>query len=464
MRGTAFAETLRLALALHPATERVFVVARSPDEGVIASAQEELRGFSGVVGLTMVAEETVPRLLDAIRTIPPRSLVLYIWHAQTPPGRVLYEDVDIVRRVVAASPVPVYGTNDDYIGVGVVGGVVRDTRETAVRVGEIARSILNGRRAENIPIENARVAPILDWRQIRRWGIDPSRLPIGSQVRFRTPTLWESHRQSVATAIIIVLAQLLLIGALLTQRVRRQHAEEALRTREATLRTSYDRIRLLTGRLINAQEAARAEIARELHDDVCQELAGVSMALGSLKRSSGRIEDTSTQKTLASMERSALETLRGVRRLSHDLHPATLRLVGLAAALKSYCREVEERHDVQVSFAAQGDLGGLHPDIALCVFRIVQEALRNGAVHGDARRLEVSILRSGTSLELMVTDDGRGFDLESVRRSGSGLGLVSMEERARLVGGDVRILTRPMRGTAICVRLPVDAAIDPPDG
>jgi two-component system sensor histidine kinase UhpB len=253
----------------------------------------------------------------------------------------------------------------------------------------------------------------------------------------------------------------LLIAGLLMQRVRRRRAEQTIQSREATLRTSYERIRQLTGRLINAQEAARAEIARELHDDVCQELAGVSMAVGSLRRSSGRIDDTDTQKTLASMERSALETLKGVRRLSHDLHPATLRLVGLAAALKTHCREVEERHDVQVSFAAQCDLGNVHPDVALCIFRVAQEALRNGAVHGDARRLDVSVARTDTHLELTVTDDGRGFDLESVRRNGSGLGLVSMEERARLIGGEARIVTQPRRGTAIRVRIPAAAAIAP---
>ena len=147
----------------------------------------------------------------------------------------------------------------------------------------------------------------------------------------------------------------------------------------------------------------------------------------------------------------------GVRRLSHDLHPPSLRLLGLGSALEAHCIEVEKRHDVQVRFKTEGDLGRLHPDVALCLFRIAQEALRNGAVHGNARRLGVSLARIGDHVELTVTDDGWGFDLEAARREGSGLGLVSMEERAHVVGGDLQIITRPGQGTTIRVRIPAGA-------
>jgi signal transduction histidine kinase len=92
------------------------------------------------------------------------------------------------------------------------------------------------------------------------------------------------------------------------------------------------------------------------------------------------------------------------------------------------------------------------------LFRITQEALRNGAVYGEARRLAVSIARSADYIELTVTDDGRGFDLEAVRRNGNGLGLVSMEERAHVVGGDLQIITGPGQGTTIRVRIPAGAS------
>ena len=265
----------------------------------------------------------------------------------------------------------------------------------------------------------------------------------------------ESYRGYVILAIGIIAVQLLLIAALLTQRAQLRQAEQALRDREATLRASYERSRLLAGRLINAQEAARASIARDLHDDLCQELAAVSIAVSCLERSSGDLHDPRTRHALSMLHRHIQDVADEVRNLSHALHPASLRLFGLAEALRGHCVEVERFHDVQFGFAVDGDLAELSSDIALCLFRIAQEALRNGIVHGDARRLVVSLVRSDDSIELSVADDGRGFDLAAVHRDGTGLGLVSIEERAHVLGGNVEMDTRPECGARIRVRIPV---------
>jgi signal transduction histidine kinase len=453
LRGTPYRETLKLALTLHPSTEQVFVVARTQASQTLESLRAEFDDFSRHVKLTYIHDQTVPELLATLRTIPRRSLVLYAAYSTSTPSTATDRQA-LVDQIGRAAPVPTYGTNEDFVGFGVVGGMLRSRRETAVRVGEMARQILNGTRPEDVPIEDARLVPIFDWRLIRRWGIDPSRLPPGSEIRYRVPSVWESYRTYIVSTLVVIAAQLLLIGGLLTQRARRRRAEETVRTREATLRTSYERIRQLAGRLINAQEAARAQIARDLHDDVCQQLVGVSMDVTRLERSSGRIQDRQAQRALSDLRQRALGVVEGVRRLSHDLHPASLQLVGLATALRSHCVEVEKRHDVQISFSACPDLTQPHPDVELCLFRIAQEALRNGAVHGQARRLEVAVARSSEHIELTVRDDGHGFDLEVVRQDGSGLGLVSMEERAHMIGGEVRIVTGIGRGTTVHVRVP----------
>jgi len=456
--GSAYVETLKLALELHPSTERVFVLATSPNQQDVGSVRAQLRDFSRQVQLTYIEEETLPRALEVIRAVPPRSIILHLWQrgfqrTERP------DPVDVARQVAAAAPVPVYGTVDLNIGTGIVGGVVRGTHETGVRAGEVALQVLRGTRAQDIPVEDAPLVPIFDWRQIKRWGIDPSRLPAHSSIRFFTPTVWEAYRPYIIAIAIVVAAQLLAIAGLLVQRARRRRAEATVLAREATIRASYERIRLLAGRLINAQEAARASIARDLHDGVCQDLAGVSIAVGSLKSSSGSIQDLHTQQALSKIHLETLGMFDGIRRLSHELHPATLRLVGLATALRAHCVEVEQRHAVHVQFTADGDFAGLDPDVALCFFRIAQESLRNGVVHGDARRLSVSLARPGDDLDLVVTDDGRGFDLEGVRGDGGGLGLVSIEERARVIGGDVRIVTGPGQGTTIHVRAPAVSAV-----
>jgi hypothetical protein len=141
-----------------------------------------------------------------IKAAPPGSIVLHIWQrgaeSQESPN-----PLGVARSVAAAAPVPVYGTVDLNIGTGIVGGVVRGTRETGAQVARMALKILEGTRAQDIPIEDAPLVPTFDWRQIRRWGIDPARLPPDSQIRFFTPTMWEAYRPYIIATIIVIAAR-----------------------------------------------------------------------------------------------------------------------------------------------------------------------------------------------------------------------------------------------------------------
>ena len=180
----------------------------------------------------------------------------------------------------------------------------------------------------------------------------------------------------------------------------------------------------------------------------------MSMAVADVKERRGDLRDNQIQHALSAIQRRTLDLVEGVRRLSHDLHPSTLRHVGLAAALEAHCIEVEQRYDVQVSFERETDLRDLPGDAALALFRIVQEGLRNAATHGSARRVTLSIAGQDGAIDLTVADDGKGFDREEVGRRGAGLGLVSMAERARLVNGEFFVVSAPGRGTTIRVRIP----------
>ena len=451
-RGPAYSNALKLALRLHPGTDRVFVIAKSGSRLLEEAVDAEMSAELPSISITYINEPTVARLLQAVEAVPPQSLILYIWHRQEDPG-VDMTAREIARLVVGVARVPVYGTSEDYIGQGVIGSVARGMRETGTRVGQVARQILSGVSPGDIPMEYGPLVTVFDWRELRRWGIDASRLPEGARIAFREPTIWESYRSYVVGIITVISLQLLLIGALAMQRARRRGTEKTLVQREDTLRTSYERIRQLHRRLINAQEEARAEVARELHDGVCQELVGLSMAVGRLRRGSGDLRDDSSQEALRALQDTANGVVDGIRRLSHDLHPATLRLIGLAAALRGHCIEVEQRHDLQVSFTSWGNLEHIPADIALCLFRIAQEALRNAAVHGEPRRLTVALARVATDIHLTVRDDGHGFDFDEMSQHG-GLGLVSLEERAHIVGGTVRIVSSGA-GTTVRVCVPL---------
>jgi signal transduction histidine kinase len=299
---------------------------------------------------------------------------------------------------------------------------------------------------------------MFDARELQRWRINPSLLPADTEIRYRTPSVWELYGSYIIATIVVVIAQLLLILELLRQRARLGRADNIIRAREASLRTSYDRIRNMAGRLINAQETARADIARDLHDDVSQKLAYVSIGVNSLRTATGDIQGPQTQQMFDELERETRNTFEGIRRLSHDLHPATLRLLGLAPALRSHCNEVAKRQGVEVQFSSGESLDTVHPDVAVCFFRIAQESLRNGITHGGATHLKVTLQRSGDQLELTVSDDGQGFDVSAARSDDGGLGLITMEERINLIGGNVTIDSAVGRGTTVRVRGPANPA------
>jgi signal transduction histidine kinase len=447
--GAAYGKTIEAALALQPDTTRVFVIANSPSPSITAMARQELNDFASRVPLTYLEAPTIAQLLDQVRALPQHSIVVYLWHPGSELGNLVYSDT-IAGQVAQASPVPVYGTSDLYLGLGVVGGVVRRTDETGTRMGELAAAILNGAHAPDLPIETSPLVPMFDWRQLQRWNIAASVLPAGSDVRFKTPTLWEAYRGYLIAAVIVMSAELALIAGLLTQRARRRRAEATIRAREATLRRTYEQTRNLAGRLLNAQEATRAAIARDLHDGLCQDLASVTAAVGGL-RNSGAMKDPHAQHALAEIEEEALGVYDQIRRLSHDLHPPTLRLLGLPSALKALCAEVGKRQGIDVAFSTDGAVGRLDPDMEIALFRITQEAVRNSIVHGHAHRVTVALGRLDGHVELTIADDGRGFDVEAARQRASGLGLLSMDERAHVFGGDVHIESAQERGTTIRV-------------
>jgi PAS domain S-box-containing protein len=230
--------TLMLALRLHPSTRRVFVVAYAPTLSY-AERIKALRASAPGVEITFLGETSVDRLLEAVRNVPARSVILYIRHSQEDPGKPLFP-TDIAALVSEAAPVPVYAISDQMIGTGVVGGVMRVPEQIGSRLAEMVLTILSGTPAHDIPFETVRLMPMFDWRQVRRWGIDPATLPADSVIRFRQPTVWELYRWYFLGAFTLLAAQSALIGGLLVQRRKLQRVEAALRESEAHFRVMAD--------------------------------------------------------------------------------------------------------------------------------------------------------------------------------------------------------------------------------
>jgi signal transduction histidine kinase len=234
-----------------------------------------------------------------------------------------------------------------------------------------------------------------------------------------------------------------LIVALLVQR-------RELRRSRGSLRISYERIRHLGSRLLTAQEEERARLARELHDDISQQLALLTMDLDEVRRA--HPGDASRLATEARTRTQ--EIARNVRDLSHSLHPAKLRLLGLVAAVETLRLELSHAGTV-ITFRHDKVPSNLAADVTLCLFRVVQEALHNALKYSKAKEISVCVAATETELRLSVVDDGVGFDTEVMA---TGLGLVSMKERLEMIGGLLEVQSSPGCGTRVKATVPLGVA------
>ncbi len=233
----------------------------------------------------------------------------------------------------------------------------------------------------------------------------------------------------------------------------RKRAQQSLRESEEALRKSYARIEDLAGRLIAAQEDERRHIARELHDDLNQQVAALAIGISRLKR---QFPDAgaAVQEQFARLREKTDWLSERIRQVSHELHSSILQHVGLPAALNSYCAEFTDREGITVTLDIRDGVEALSPDAALCLYRVAQQSLRNVARHSGARSAIVALARNNGAIELRVADQGVGFD-PGRAQEGSGLGLVSMEERVKLLHGCIVLTTRPGAGTELRAQIPL---------
>jgi PAS domain S-box-containing protein len=208
----------------------------------------------------------------------------------------------------------------------------------------------------------------------------------------------------------------------------------------------------LGGRLIRAQEEERSRIARELHDDINQRLALLAIELQQLGRALPVSRDQ-IMNSIQNLFKQTQEISGDIQHLSHQLHSSKLQHLGLAAAMRGLCREFSKQHKIEVDCAVQDLPRPLSADAALCLFRVAQEALHNIAKHSGARKVRVELGAEADQVRLKVSDDGVGFDLHG-EKSHSGLGLVSMSERMRLVSGELATWSRPAFGTQVTATAP----------
>lgn len=236
-------------------------------------------------------------------------------------------------------------------------------------------------------------------------------------------------------AIIAFLTTSLVISRLVSE-VRRR-SEEAL--------SSVNR------KLVDAEERERNRIARELHDDIVQRLALLSSDLDEVQQ---ELPDSELRYRIGALHEEMAKISTDVQEISHELHSSKLEFLGLTEAIRGFCRKVSQQQEVEIKFTGKDLTTALSPEISLCLYRVLQEALHNAMKHSGARQFDIDLFEAPDSIHLTVHDAGVGFDPKAAMH-GRGLGLTSMQERMKLVNGKLSVTSKLGTGTTIHAWVPI---------
>jgi len=462
MRAAAYGETLNLALALHPSTEQVFVVANPRDAATAESMRASIAQFAQRTKITFLRRSSVGDLMARVKGLPPRSLVLFL--ANMPDETSNLIDTDVVGLLAQSSSVPIYVANERFVGSGAVGGVMRGIRQTATRMGEMGRRILEGERAADIPIEDAPLTTIVDARQLERWGIAESQLPPASIVQFRAPSLWRDYRTAVLWATSAVLLQFALILGLLYERRARRRAEFESRAHMA--------VATHVGRQLAMGELS-ASMAHELNQPLNAILHNAEVAEKLLNR--GALDDLEEiLRDIRSEDTRAAEIIRRQRAMlqKHELEQRQLDVNTIVReSLAIVAHDAEIRH-VRIETDLSTALCPVNGDQILLqqvVLNLVLNAMDAMARTPVARRrVWVRTAKARELVEIAVRDSGDGIAPEvaprlfepfvTTKTTGMGIGLTIVQGIVSTHGGAIEARNNADGGATFRVTLPCRAA------
>ncbi len=435
------AQTLDVALRLLPATRQVFVVGGQSryDRGITATVKAGLASDESRLAITYLTDLPMADLLEKLKRLPSHSIVLYTSFFKDVKGQQFLNVAEALPMISAASNAPVFGISDTYLGHGVVGGYVVSFDEQGKIVARDSVEILAGKSPQEIPVMYGPNLYQFDWRELHRWKLDESKLPPGSTILFRQPGLWERYQWALLTGLLAILLLTVLTIYLL---FRQRQLNEARHAQEELSRL-----------LILEREVERKRLSGEIHDEFSQRLAALALGMATTAQTMKKSPQEANRK-LQDLSDEVCNIAEGLYTLSHRLHSATLETLGPGPAVRSFCADFSAQHGIQIECTVdQIPRSSVHPDTALCVFRVVQECLRNMQKHSRASSGQVILQLVDDTLHLSVCDRGVGFDPRELKAR-QGLGIRSMDERVRLLDGRFEIRSKEGMGTTVEVWLP----------
>jgi signal transduction histidine kinase len=438
-------KTLIAALRMRPGTKHVIVVGGvgTFDQAVEATARAAFHNYESKYEFTYLTDLGMPALLERLKHLPSNSIIYHTSITLDAAGNRFIDAAQSVPLIVSAANAPIFVMDDVDLGQGTVGGYLVSWAADGRVAAAMALRVLDGERPQDIPIVRNHNIYLFDWRVLKRWGIKEKNLPSGSTVLFREPPA-QARTKTIWITVLPIILGLSILAAYL-HFSRRQ------------IKLAKDAHLHLSGLLINAQEKERSRIASELHDDFSQRIALLSLGL---ENAADGLPDSSvtTKRELQKLFDSASELGADIHAVSHRLHSSTLQSLGLVPGVSALCKEFTDRHGIEIDFSADNIPRRIDQDVALCLFRIIQEGLQNLKKYSGVAKGQVKLWTAGDKILLSVCDKGRGFDLKEITNNG-GLGIRSMEERVHLLGGRFKIHSELTRGTKIEASVPLHPAI-----
>ena len=466
-------ETLDFALKFHPDTEQVFVISGTDerDKRFETVARQELSGFETRVHINYLTDLPLDELIEKTKNLPRRSVILYLWQRVSIGGENQMHSFELVSRIAETASAPIYSTGSRNVGNGIVGGYVQDSEQNGRKVAEIVRRIINGTRAQDIPIENVPSAPVFDWRQLKRWGISESTLPANSIVTFKEYTFWQRYKWRIVVISALFVMQTLIITLLLFERKRRQRAKEALDRLNAELE---QRIAGRTAAL-NAKSKELETFAYSVAHDLKAPLRGID-GYGRLLLAdhSAQLDDegqmflNTIHESTQEMSQLIDDLLEYSRLERRDFHSDQFQLGPFVSAVVE--QKKRETSNDGIEFVVNVNGGVIVADR-----NGLTQSLRNyldNAVKFSSKatnpRIEVGSQETAKNYLVWVRDNGVGFDMkyhdrvfdifQRLNRSedypGTGVGLAIVRKSMERMGGRAWAESRPGEGATFYLEIP----------
>jgi signal transduction histidine kinase len=436
--------TADIILAQNPGCRRIVLIGGSApaDKQYLTSGLASLESWRRAhpqIDIQILTDKTLEEFRAKVAKLPQDSVPILMTITADATGQRMIP-VRIGSVLSRDSSRPLYSFFGTMLNHGIVGGSLGDVDQIAVALADISAKVLRGEQPQTIPVvESSFQHYAFDFREMKRWGIPLESVPIGSTIINRVYSAWEVYRWYILFGIAVIIFEAGLLAFLLKFINRRRRDEEALRD--------------LSGRLINAQEEERRRIARELHDDINQQLAILAIELQSMETDVPRLPRSELRQRLRSLWNKTNSTSQDLQHISHRLHPSKLEFLGLVGALRGLGNEFKQTPGVKLDIQIRAVPNLVNKDVSLALFRVAQEALHNSEKHSKASNMRLELLAEENDVVLLISDDGVGFDPSAV--GDKSLGILSMEERLRLVGGNLVISAHPGRGTRIEARVPL---------